>query len=104
MRGSSKQQEGNVANPDLHPIRSQRLREGCHGGAGAAQDPALNRYKGQDWPAGMGQVYGLSDAYRDAALSMRMDERIHTEGNEAFIALRREIATARLGQPQAAGG
>ncbi|CRI66846.1 hypothetical protein THIOKS13200005 [Thiocapsa sp. KS1] len=49
-------------------------------------------------------IGGLSDEHRDAALSMLMDDRIQGEQNEAFMARCREIATARLGQPQAAGG
>jgi hypothetical protein len=50
------------------------------------------------------QVCGLSDEDRDAALSMRMDDPIHAEGNEAFMARCREIAAARLGQTQVVVG
>ena len=66
-----------MANPYLHPVGNQWLREGRQSGARALQDLALNRYNGQDWPADMGQVCGMSDEHRDAALSMRMDDRIH---------------------------
>jgi hypothetical protein len=90
-------------NPDFHPVWNQRLREGRHGGARALQDPALNLYNGSAWPVDLGRVCGLSDEHRDAALAMRMDDRIHAEGNAAFMALCREIKTQRLGQPQADG-
>jgi hypothetical protein len=52
----------------------------------------------------MRQVCGLSDEDRDAALSLRMDDRILGERNYVFMAQCRESATARLGQPQAVGG
>jgi hypothetical protein len=105
MRGPSKPQEGNAMNLDLHPVWSQWLREGHHGGgARALRDPALNLDNGRAWAVDMGQVCGLSDVDRDTALSMRMDYRIHGERNAAFMAPCREIATARLGQPQAVGG
>jgi hypothetical protein len=104
MRGPSKPQEGNAMNADLHPVWSQWLREGHHGGARALRDPALNLDNGRAWAVDMGQVCGLSDAYRDAALSMRMEYRIRGERNAAFMVPCREIATARLGPPQADGG
>jgi hypothetical protein len=104
MRGPSKPQEANAMNPYLHPVRCQWLREGNHGGARALQDLALNIDYGRAWAVDTGQVCGLSDENRDAALPMRMDDRIHGERNHAFMAQCREIATARLGQPQAVGG
>ncbi|WP_040730755.1 hypothetical protein [Thiocapsa marina] len=91
-------------NPDLHPVRCQWLREGHHGGARALQDLALNLYSGRAWAVDMRQVCGLSDEDRDAALSLRMDDRILGERNYVFMAQCRESATARLGQPQAVGG
>jgi hypothetical protein len=90
-------------NPSLHPVWSQWPREGHYGGARALQDPALNLYNARAWPVDLGRVCGLSDEHRDAALAMRMDDRIHAEGNAAFMALCRVITTQRLGQPQADG-
>jgi hypothetical protein len=49
-------------------------------------------------------IGGLSDEHRDAAFSPCTDDRNRGEQHESFMALCREIATARLGQPQAAGG
>lgn len=84
-------------NPYLHPVWSQWLREGHHGGARALQDLALNLYNGRVWPVDLGQVCGLSEEHWDAALSMLMDYRIHGERNAAFMALCREMVAARLG-------
>ncbi|MFB1487115.1 MULTISPECIES: hypothetical protein [unclassified Thiocapsa] len=64
----------------------------------------MNIDNGRAWTVETVQVCGLSDEDQDAALSMRMDDPIHAKGNEAFMARCREIAAARLGQPQAVGG
>ncbi|QVL51270.1 MAG: hypothetical protein KFB96_04205 [Thiocapsa sp.] len=90
-------------NPNLHPVGRRWLREGHHGGARALQGLALNLDNGRDWPVDMGQVCGMSDEHRAAALSMLMDDRNHGEPNEAFMARCREIATERREQPQTAG-
>lgn len=64
----------------------------------------MNIDNGRAWTVETVQVCGLSDEDQDAAVPMCMDDSIHAEGNEVFITQYREIATARLGQPQAVGG
>ena len=90
-------------NPYLKPVRCQWLREGHHGGARALQDLAFNLYNGRAWAVDTRRICRLSEEHSDAALSMCMDDRIQGEQSEASTALCREIATERLGQPQADG-